>query len=110
MKTFVLGSTMLQLIFLQNILVHCVHCNSFKSRQSRTNNDSLKASNLILQRNLHRHNWLMSSYFYDLITILCVVPGRAASRLCNQVLPYVIISILMLELHCVVLFIKLWLY
>ena len=101
---------MLQLIFLQKILVHCAHCNSFMSRQSPTNHDSLKAGNLILQRNLHCHNWLMSSYLYNPITFLFVVPGRAVSHLCYQVLPYLIISILMLEFHCVILFIKLWLY
>jgi hypothetical protein len=109
-KTFFLGSTMLQSIFLQKILVHCAHCNSFKSRQSPTNHDSLKAGNLILQRNFHHHKWLMSSYLYNPITFLFAVQGRAASHLCNQVLPYIIITILMLEFHCVILFIKLWLY
>lgn len=106
-KTFVLGLIMLQLIFLQKILVHSAHCNSFKSRHSPTNHESLKAGNLILQRNLPHHNWLMSSYLYNPITFLFLVPGRAASHLYNQVLPYIIISILMLEFHYVILFIKL---
>jgi hypothetical protein len=41
-----------------------MHCDSLKPRQSTNNHDSLKADNLILERNLHRWNWFMSSHSY----------------------------------------------
>jgi hypothetical protein len=45
-------------------------------------------------------------FIYNPLTCLSVVPERAALHLYNQVLHYIVTSILMLEFPCVILFIK----